>query len=41
MDWGPGYREFAPPEALRPSVSCLWVGVAPPDGVQGEAQRLM
>ena len=30
MDWGPGYREFAPPEALRPSVSCLWVGVAPP-----------
>jgi AraC-like DNA-binding protein len=30
MDWGPGYREFAPPAALRPSVACLWVGVAPP-----------
>jgi AraC-like DNA-binding protein len=30
MDWDPGYREFAPPAALRPSVSCLWVGVAPP-----------
>jgi AraC-like DNA-binding protein len=30
MHWDAGYREFAPPAALRPSVSCLWVGVAPP-----------
>src|SRR5215470_996152 len=30
MDWAPGYRELAPPAALRPSVSCLWVTVVPP-----------
>ena len=30
MDWSPGYRELAPPVALRQSVSCLWIGVAPP-----------
>jgi AraC-like DNA-binding protein len=30
VDWSPGYREFAPPAALRPSVSCLWVAVVPP-----------
>jgi AraC-like DNA-binding protein len=30
MDWNPGYRELAPPAALRPSVSCLWVWVVPP-----------
>lgn len=30
MDWAPGYRELAPPVALRPSVSCLWVTVVPP-----------
>src|SRR6516162_9264522 len=30
MDWAPGYRELAPPVALRPSVSCLWVAVVPP-----------
>jgi len=30
MDWSPGYRELAPPAALRGSVSCLWIGVAPP-----------
>ena len=30
MDWSPGYRELAPPAALRRSVSCLWIGVAPP-----------
>src|SRR5215472_12691405 len=30
MDWAPGYRELAPPVALRPSVSCLWAAVVPP-----------
>ena len=30
MDWAPGYRELAPPAALRSSVSCLWVAVVPP-----------
>ena len=30
MDWAPGYRELAPPVALRPSVSCLWATVVPP-----------
>jgi AraC-like DNA-binding protein len=30
MDWATGYRELAPPVALRPSVSCLWVAVVPP-----------
>ena len=29
MDWSLAYQELAPPAALRPSVSCLWVGVAP------------
>ena len=32
MDWSPGYREFAPPAALRPAVYCLWVGVVPAGG---------
>ena len=32
MDWSPGYREFAPPAALRPAVYCLWVGVTPAGG---------
>jgi AraC-like DNA-binding protein len=31
MDWAPGYRELAPPPALRPSVSCVWARVARPD----------
>jgi AraC-like DNA-binding protein len=30
MDLAPGYHELAAPVALRPSVSCLWVAVAPP-----------
>jgi AraC-like DNA-binding protein len=30
MKWPPGYREWAPPAALRGSVPCLWVSVAPP-----------
>jgi AraC-like DNA-binding protein len=29
MDWSLGYRELAPPAALRPSVSCLWAWVVP------------
>ena len=29
MDWAPGYREWAPPPALRGSVSCLWASVVP------------
>ena len=29
MDWSLGYRELAPPAALRPSVSCLWASVVP------------
>jgi AraC-like DNA-binding protein len=29
MDWSLGYRELAPPAALRPSVSCLRVWVVP------------
>ena len=28
----PGYREWAPPAALRPAVSCLWTSVAPSGG---------
>lgn len=32
MDWSPGYREVAPPAALAHAVSCVWVGVTPPDG---------
>jgi AraC-like DNA-binding protein len=31
MDWSLGYRELTPPAALRPSVSCLWVWVVPPE----------
>jgi AraC-like DNA-binding protein len=31
VDWTPGYRELAPPEWLRDTLSCLWVGVTPPD----------
>jgi AraC-like DNA-binding protein len=30
MDWRPGYREQAPPAALRPSVRCLWSRVTGP-----------
>jgi AraC-like DNA-binding protein len=30
MDLSMGYRELAPPAALRASVSCLWVWVVPP-----------
>lgn len=29
MDWAPGYREFAPPDWLRGTLSCLWVRVMP------------
>jgi AraC-like DNA-binding protein len=32
MDTSPGYREYVPPAALRPAVSCLWVGVTPAGG---------
>jgi AraC-like DNA-binding protein len=32
MDWNLGYRELAPPAALRPSVSCLWVWMVPAGG---------
>jgi len=32
VDWSPGYREFAPPAALRPAVYCLWVSVVPAGG---------
>jgi AraC-like DNA-binding protein len=28
MELRPGYREWAPPAALRPAVSCLWASVA-------------
>jgi AraC-like DNA-binding protein len=31
MDWVPGYRELAPPVWLRDTLSCLWVGISPPD----------
>jgi AraC-like DNA-binding protein len=31
VDWTPGYRELAPPVWLRDTLSCLWVGVSPPD----------
>ena len=30
MEWSVGYRELAPPTALRPSVSCLWAWVVLP-----------
>jgi AraC-like DNA-binding protein len=29
MELRPGYREWAPPAALRPAVSCLWTSVVP------------
>ncbi len=29
MELGAGYREWAPPAALRQAVSCLWTSVAP------------
>jgi AraC-like DNA-binding protein len=32
MDAQPGYREHAPPAALRDAVECLWVRVVPPAG---------
>ena len=31
MDWTPGYRELLPPQWLRDTLSCLWVGITPPD----------
>jgi AraC-like DNA-binding protein len=32
VDWRPGYREWAPPEALRPVLACVWSSVEPVDG---------
>jgi AraC-like DNA-binding protein len=32
--WDSGYREWLPPAGLRGSLSCLWVSVVAPDGVQ-------
>jgi AraC-like DNA-binding protein len=32
MELRPGYREWAPPAALRPAVSCLWTSVVPSGG---------
>jgi AraC-like DNA-binding protein len=32
MELRPGYREWAPPAALRPAVSCLWTSVMPSGG---------
>lgn len=32
MSWAPGYREWAPPDALRPALACLWMRVVPPEG---------
>ncbi len=29
VDWAPGYRELAPPDALRGEIHCLWVSVGP------------
>jgi AraC-like DNA-binding protein len=34
VDLSPGYREFAPPEWLRETLACLWVGVTEPGGEQ-------
>jgi AraC-like DNA-binding protein len=31
MELRPGYREWAPPRALRPAVSCLWTSVVATD----------
>jgi AraC-like DNA-binding protein len=30
VNWEPGYRELAPPAALRDEIHCLWVSVRPP-----------
>jgi hypothetical protein len=38
VDLSPGYREYAPPAALRDSVACLWVRVA---GDGGGAVRVV
>jgi AraC-like DNA-binding protein len=35
VDLQPGYREFAPPPALRGSLACLWLRVAPASGDAG------
>ncbi|HEY2552785.1 MAG TPA: helix-turn-helix domain-containing protein [Streptosporangiaceae bacterium] len=32
MDIRPGYREWAPPQALRPVLACVWSSVEPVDG---------
>lgn len=32
MNWAPGYREWAPPDALNSALVCLWVRVVPPEG---------
>lgn len=32
MTWAPGYREWAPPNALSPALACLWVRVVPSKG---------
>jgi AraC-like DNA-binding protein len=32
VDWAPGYRELAPPDALRGELHCLWVSVGPAAG---------
>jgi AraC-like DNA-binding protein len=29
VDWAPGYRELAPPDAFRAEIHCLWVSVGP------------
>jgi AraC-like DNA-binding protein len=31
-DWEPGYREWAPPSALRGAVTCVWTSVVPTTG---------
>ena len=32
MDSRPGYREWAPPEALRPVLACVWSSIEPAEG---------
>jgi AraC-like DNA-binding protein len=32
VDWSPGYREWAPPSALRQVLACLWTQVTPDGG---------
>lgn len=34
MAWVVGYREWAPPPALRQAISCLWVRVVPETGAR-------